>query len=220
MIVNKSLDLSHPVILNKIEEKAVSALNNQLGSMNSENKESFLIQQKEALWLLQNQKEYLLPEGRYTLTNQWECIEGPFHKEVILAQLIVAVSCKEYKTDSITEGLLMHLLQISYLNAVREYIKVVMFPGLYAYYFKEKAPFITTYYGPGLFEQPLKTMRSMYDAVGAEQIGVTINENSLKPCSSFIGSLYVLKEPVAEEMPCKRCKAKIGCEYCMIRKAR
>ncbi|MDO5519361.1 MAG: hypothetical protein Q4G58_02595 [bacterium] len=220
MIENKSLDLSNQIILYKIEEKVLSYLNKQLGTSSIENKDSYRRQQKEALWLLQNKKEYLLPKGRYVLTDEVRKLGQPVEQEDIMAQFIVVLSCKEYKTDSITEGFLIHLLQISYLNAVREYIKESLLPGLYEFYFQEKAPFVTTYYGPGLFEQPLETMKSMVELVGADQMGVAMKGDSLYPACSFVGSLYVTRKRITQEIPCKKCKAQIGCEYCMIRQAR
>ncbi len=216
MSVRKRLELNHDSLLSYLHRKALMDANKQLGKLNEKNQEAYVRQLSELASLQKGKKQYLIPEGIYHMHEEPVFCQKEVPKEHVKAEVVVALCCKEYKTESVTEEFLMHLLQISYMNIVRDYIKEEMIKTVYSVTYKEPALFVSEYYGPGLFDMPVERLEEMCNLLHAEEVGISCKQECLYPSVSFVGVLYITDKKIIQKAACKDCKANIGCEYCMI----
>ena len=214
LIKKYKIDMEHPVVETYIKNRAFTYIKEQLGLETTENKTAYELQIQEVMALIREKKDYIYPNGEYVCSDEYHFVVEEVGKEQFCFEVTFALFCKEYKSDSVVESFLMHLIQIAFLNATRDYMKEYLVPMVYQYFKKQKAPFVTMIFGPGLFDMPMEAMSQMIQYIDSENI--TLKESVLEPEMSFVGCIYVTKERLKKRIPCKRCKANIGCEYCMV----
>lgn len=198
---NGTMDFSNELVKKQIAWRAFQSFEQKLGRKNECNQSSYEGQLVRAKELISQCQEALLPNGSYVLHRKKTVsyIELPDIK--VQAELLFTLQSNEVKQESVTDEFLYYLLQVSYLDSVREYIKETLFPTLIRYYLKEEAQVISPLFGAGLFDSPLEEI-----------------DRSCKQGHMVYGVLYSTEEEIPRKHPCQYCKAQRGCEYCMIHK--
>lgn len=214
MEIRQELQLENPLIWNDLLRRMWKYAWGMLGDKTEENREVYENNQVELKRLLYEKKEYMVPEGSYLLSAKPHLSYERAEEAGVLAEYIVVFGLKEYRTEDVCEQYLMHLLQIGMMNAVRDHLKETLVPQLYRYIKNEKAPYISEFFGPGLFEEPLAASKDMVALTRVQSVSLSEKE-LLSPAMAFAGALYVTERETKKEMPCISCKAKRGCEYCM-----
>lgn len=215
MELRQELQLHHPLVEVDLMRRGQTYITKLLGQETTQNREAYEQTKRQVENLLCEKKEYRIPVGAYLFSTEPRFVYRQAQKAGILAEGIFVFGLKEYVTEDVEKQYLMHVIQIAMMNAVRDYMQEVLVPQLYQYGVKEQAPYVSEFFGPGLFEEPLFTLKEMVELTNVRGIHVSEKGTLLIPDMSFAGALYVTKDLVTKEVPCLSCRAKIGCEYCM-----
>lgn len=196
---NGTMDFSNELVKKQIAWRAFQSFEQKLGKKNEGNQSIYEGQLLQAKELISQYQEALLPNGSYVLHREKTVSYIQLPDINVQAELLFTLQSNEVKQESVSDGFLYYLLQVSYLDSVREYIKETLFPTLIRYYLKEEAQVISPLLGAGLFDSPLKEI-----------------DRSRKQGHMVYGVLYSTDEAIPFKHPCQYCKAQTGCEYCMI----
>ena len=214
----QALSFSHPLVWRELIKRMRTYIYGMLGTRTKENGQAYQQNIERVEQLLNDKTEYFVPKGSYCFSEEGNVCHRHAEEAGILAEVVVAFGVKDYSSKDVLDQYLMHLIQISSMNAVRDYLSEQWVVQLYAYRMGTASGKISPFFGPGLFDEPLDTMERMLSLTGTSVVEMAENGKYLKPQMAFVGVLYITEREVIVEQPCKHCKAKIGCEYCMKRR--
>lgn len=216
--VRGELNFQHRQIIQYIETKIWFYVDAMLGRESDENQGAYQQNKEVVLSLWAKYQKELLPVGRYYLKRDPHYLSRVI-KEVMKAEFSCYLWFHENKVilKDQEEALLYGILQISALNASRDYLQEHFIKSIYEYYYKigneKKNHYISLFYGPGLMGMDLEIYDLVYEEVMQGEFVSTMEP-------SFLGLVAIGDTPFTEELPCKSCIASQGCEFCMINNKR
>lgn len=218
MEYRQELSFSHPLVWRDLIKRMRTYINGMLGTRTKENGQAYQKNLERVEQLLHTKTEYFVPKGSCCFSEEGNVRHPQAEEAGILAEVVVAFGVKDYFSEDMLDQYLMHLIQIASMNAARDYLSEQWVLQLYAYRMGTAPGKISPFFGPGLFDEPLDTMERMVSLAGTSAVGMAENGTYLKPKMAFVGVIYITEREAIAEQPCKHCKARIGCEYCMKRR--
>ena len=203
-------DFGHPQIIAYIMSEAIQAYEKALGNQNERNSKNIQEQLRCGKKYIQSYGKELLPKGIYQFSKEAHFHPLELKGALPCCELVFLLSQSERQDEE-----LLPLLRTAVMDGTRQYIAKQMLPILYQTYVGESIPFISPYFGPGLYSAKLGELEEYYSYLQVTSELATLKGDMLEPLSSFIGAIYGLEKAMPIS-PCITCKGQSNCQFCML----